>query len=141
MKVNFSCITPGPQNAALIDIAHSKSQRGSSTAVHPQCSTIRFRKFYMLKVKKAGSEFKSRLETIVTNFLRPENVLPVYADLTRVLYDRDHYKLALVHVSSSRKVVEGIVEEFVKLLKYGNTFHRCKQLKRAALVWMNNGRK
>lgn len=133
MKMNFSYITPVPQNTALIDIALSKTQRRSPTVVHPQYSIVRIRKFYMHKVKKAGEEFKMRLETITSEFPRLEDIHPFYADLINVLYDRDHYKLALGHVSSTKKVIEGIVKEFVKLLKYGDTLYRCKQLKRAAL--------
>ncbi|WUR03527.1 nucleolar GTP-binding protein 1 (GTPBP4) [Vairimorpha necatrix] len=133
MKVNFNYITPVPQNTSLIDIALSKTQKRSPTVVHPQYSIVRIRKFYMHKVKKAGEEFKLRLETIVKEFPRLEDIHPFYSDLINVLYDKDHYKLALGHVSSTRKVCEGIVKEFVKLLKYGDTLYRCKQLKRGAL--------
>lgn len=139
MKTNFNYITQVPQNTDLIDICLSKTQRRSPTVIHPQYSIVRIRKFYMHKVKKAGSEFRERLDTIVSEFPRFEDIHPFYADLINVLYDKDHYKLALGHITATRKVVEGIVKEFVKLLKYGDTLYRCKQLKRAALGRMASG--
>lgn len=50
-----------------------------------------------------------------------------------VLYDRDHYKLALGQVNSARSMVDSIARDYCKLLKYGDSLYRCKQLKRAAL--------
>lgn len=58
---------------------------------------------------------------------------PFYADLLNVLYDRDHYKLALGQLNTCRHLIDGIGRDYVRLLKYGDSLYRCKQLKRAAL--------
>src|SRR5690348_13554691 len=58
---------------------------------------------------------------------------PFYADLINVLYDRDHYKLALGQMHTARHLIGQVGREYVKLLKFGDTMYRCKQLKRAAL--------
>jgi nucleolar GTP-binding protein len=50
-----------------------------------------------------------------------------------VLYDRDHYKLALGQVNVCRNLVDNIGKDYVRLMKYGDSLYRCKQLKRAAL--------
>jgi nucleolar GTP-binding protein len=50
-----------------------------------------------------------------------------------VLYDRDHYKLALGQVNVCRNLLDNIGKDYVRLLKYGDSLYRCKQLKRAAL--------
>lgn len=50
-----------------------------------------------------------------------------------VLYDRDHYKLALGHVSACKNVIDNIAKDYVRLLKYADSLYRCKMLKRAAL--------
>lgn len=50
-----------------------------------------------------------------------------------VLYDRDHYKLALGHVNKAKNVVDNISKDYVRLLKYADSLYRCKMLKRAAL--------
>lgn len=50
-----------------------------------------------------------------------------------VLYDRDHYKLALGQVNVCRNLVDNIGKDYVRLVKYGDSLYRCKQLKRAAL--------
>lgn len=50
-----------------------------------------------------------------------------------VLYDRDHYKLALGQLHSSRRLIDNICRDYIKLLKFGDSLYRCKQLKRAAL--------
>ena len=75
-----------------------------------------------------------------------------------VLYDRDHYKLALGQINTCRHLIQNIQKDYVRMLKYGpyervgrfwpyffasmqqndsvhtgDTLYRCKQLKRAAL--------
>jgi nucleolar GTP-binding protein len=50
-----------------------------------------------------------------------------------VLYDKDHYKLALGQLNTARNIIDKIAKDYVKLLKYGDSLYRCKQLKRAAL--------
>lgn len=50
-----------------------------------------------------------------------------------VLYDRDHYKLALGQLNMARGLIDKIGKDYLRLLKYGDSLYRCKQLKRAAL--------
>ena len=50
-----------------------------------------------------------------------------------VLYDRDHYKLALAQVNTARGLIERLGKDYVRLLKYGDSLFRCKQLKRAGM--------
>merc|ERR1739844_729085 len=62
-----------------------------------------------------------------------EDVHPFYADLMNVLYDKDHYKLALGQINTARHLIDNVSKDYVRLLKYGDSLYRCKQLKRAAL--------
>ena len=41
---------------------------------------------------------------MLTDFPRLEDIHPFYADLVNVLYDRDHYKLALGHCNTARSM-------------------------------------
>lgn len=50
-----------------------------------------------------------------------------------VLYDKDHYKLALGQINTARHLVDTIAKDYLRLLKFGDSLYRCKQLKRAAL--------
>ena len=50
-----------------------------------------------------------------------------------VLYDRDHYKLALGHINKAKNIIDNIATDYVRLLKYADSLYRCKQLKRAGL--------
>lgn len=43
-----------------------------------------------------------------------------------VLYDRDHYKLALGHVNKAKNIVDNISKDYVRLLKYADSLYRCK---------------
>ncbi|CAD26599.1 similarity to HYPOTHETICAL GTP-BINDING PROTEINS OF THE GTPI/OBG FAMILY [Encephalitozoon cuniculi GB-M1] len=141
MKANFGYITPVPLNMELIDISLSKTQKRTPTVIHPQYNIVKIRMFYMRKVKHAGNEFASRLGTILTDFPRIEDIHPFYGDLINVLYDRDHYKLALGHVNAAKNGIEKVSKEFVKLLKFADSLYRCKQLKRAALGRMASAAK
>ncbi|KAG6548377.1 hypothetical protein Mapa_010156 [Marchantia paleacea] len=50
-----------------------------------------------------------------------------------VLYNKDHYKLALDQLHTARNLVEKISKDYVRPLKYGDSLYICKQLKKAAL--------
>ena len=50
-----------------------------------------------------------------------------------VLYDKDHYKLALGHVNKAKSIVDNIANDYVRLMKYADTLYRCKMLNKAAL--------
>lgn len=50
-----------------------------------------------------------------------------------VLYDKNHYKLALGQINTARHLIEQVAKDYVRLIKFGDSLFRCKQLKRAAL--------
>jgi nucleolar GTP-binding protein len=50
-----------------------------------------------------------------------------------ILYDKDHYKLALGQLNMARHLIDNIARDYVKMMKYADSLYRCKQLKRAAL--------
>ncbi len=117
----------------FIDIVLTRTQRQTPTVVHPGYKITRIRQFYMRKVKYTQQMASERLGRIVSDFPRVDDVHPFYADLLNVLYDRDHYKLALGQVNMAKKLIETLGRDYVRLLKYGDSLYRCKQLKRAAL--------
>ncbi len=82
---------------------------------------FRYWYIYSTKYTKQASNF---------NF---QDIHPFYADLMNVLYDRDHYKLALGQINIAKTLIDNVGKDYLKLLKYGDSLYRCKQLKRAAL--------
>lgn len=62
-----------------------------------------------------------------------QDLHPFYADLLNTLYNKDHYKLSLGQLNVARHLVDKVASDYTKLLKYGDSLYRCKQLKRAAL--------
>lgn len=54
-----------------------------------------------------------------------------------VLYDADHYKIALSHLSGAKNTIETIARDYVRLLKYSQSLYQAKTLKRAALGRMS----
>jgi nucleolar GTP-binding protein len=50
-----------------------------------------------------------------------------------VLYDKNHYKLALGQLRTARHLIDQVAKDYVRLLKFGDSLYRCKQLKKAAL--------
>ncbi|EPR79129.1 Nucleolar GTP-binding protein 1 [Spraguea lophii 42_110] len=133
MSLDFRNIKPVPLNTHLIDIILSKTQRGRPTVIRKHYDIKRIRTFYMEKVKFGGNQFIERFQDIIDKFPVMEDIHPFYCDLINVLYDKDHYKMALGHINISKRIIEDIVKEYLKLLKYGDSLYRCKQLKRAAL--------
>merc|ERR1711937_285315 len=93
----------------------------------------RIRSFYMRKVKFTQTNFSEKLTLILQEFPKLEDIHPFYTDLLNVLYDRDHYKLALGRLNVARSLINKVAQDYLKSLNYGDSLYRCKQLKRAAL--------
>eukprot|EP00246_Nothoceros_aenigmaticus_P016369 TRINITY_DN739_c0_g1_i2.p1 TRINITY_DN739_c0_g1~~TRINITY_DN739_c0_g1_i2.p1 ORF type:complete len:698 (-),score=158.63 TRINITY_DN739_c0_g1_i2:1863-3881(-) len=130
---NFKKITVVATGKDFVDIVLSRTQRQTPTVIHKGYSINRIRQFYMRKVKFTQQTFHDKLTTIIEDFPRLDDIHPFYGDLLNVLYDKDHYKLALGQINTARNLVEKISKDYVRLLKYGDSLYRCKQLKRAAL--------
>lgn len=130
---NFKQIKPVPTNKDFVDIVLSKTQRGTPTVVHPAYHISRIRAFYMRKVRFTQQTYHDRLSQILEDFPIMDEIHPFYADLMNVLYDKDHYKLALGQLNTARHLIDALGKDYVRLLKYGDSLYRCKQLKRAAL--------
>jgi nucleolar GTP-binding protein len=133
VKYNFKSIQVVPNSQQFVDIVLTKTQRKTPTVVHPGYSINRIRQFYMRKIKFTQTIIHDKLTHILTDFPLLDDIHPFYADLMNVLYDRDHYKLALGQLSTARRLVDTIGRDYLKLIKFGDSLYRCKQLKRAAL--------
>ncbi|CAI0401601.1 unnamed protein product [Linum tenue] len=101
--------------------------------IHKGNAISRVRQFYMRKVKFTETNFTDKLSKTIEDFPRVEDIHPFYGVLLHVLYNKDHYKLALGQLNTTRNLIKRIREDYVKLLKYGDSLYRCKSLKRAAL--------
>ncbi|XP_040290151.1 nucleolar GTP-binding protein 1 [Bufo bufo] len=130
---NFKKITVVPSAKDFIDITLSKTQRKTPTVIHKHYQINRIRHFYMRKVKFTQQNYHDRLSQILTDFPKLDDVHPFYADLMNVLYDKDHYKLALGQINIAKNLVDNVAKDYARLMKYGDSLYRCKQLKRAAL--------
>jgi nucleolar GTP-binding protein len=117
----------------MIDIILTRTQRKTPTVIHPGYKISRIRDFYMRKVKFTQQTIDEKLGTILDEYPRLDNVHPFFADLINILYDRDHFKLALGQVNTAKNLVSGICKDYLRMMKYGDSLYRCKQLKRAAL--------
>ncbi|KAL3511247.1 hypothetical protein ACH5RR_030648 [Cinchona calisaya] len=133
VQYNFKKITVVPTGKDFVDIILSRTQRQTPTVVHKGYAISRIRQFYMRKVKYTQQNFHDKLSTIIEEFPRLNDIHPFYGDLLHVLYNKDHYKLALGQINTARNLIGKIAKDYVKLLKYGDSLYRCKSLKVAAL--------
>ncbi|XP_072364371.1 GTP-binding protein 4 [Scyliorhinus torazame] len=130
---NFKKITVVPTAKDFIDLTLSKTQRKTPTVIHKNYQINRIRHFYMRKIKFTQQNYHDRLSMILTDFPKLDDIHPFYADLMNVLYDKDHYKLALGQINIAKNLIDSVAKDYVRLMKYGDSLYRCKQLKRAAL--------
>ncbi|XP_006874480.1 PREDICTED: nucleolar GTP-binding protein 1 isoform X1 [Chrysochloris asiatica] len=130
---NFKKIMVVPSAKDFIDLTLSKTQRKTPTVIHKHYQIHRIRHFYMRKIKFTQQNYHDRLSQILTDFPKLDDIHPFYADLMNILYDKDHYKLALGQVNIAKNLVDNVAKDYVRLMKYGDSLYRCKQLKRAAL--------
>ncbi|XVF69640.1 hypothetical protein PTKIN_Ptkin11bG0098100 [Pterospermum kingtungense] len=138
VQYNFRNISVVPKGKDLIDRILSHTQRQTPTLVHKGYAISRLRQFYMRKVKYTQQNIHHKLSTIIDEFPRLDDIHPFYGDLLHVLYNKDHYKLALGQINTARNLISKIAKDYVKLLKYGDSLYRCKSLKIAALGRMSD---
>ncbi len=67
-----------------------------------------------------------KFNEILQSFPKLDDIHPFFADIINVLYDKDHYKLALGHVHSCMNLVDNICKDYVRLIKYADSLYRCK---------------
>jgi len=132
-QYNFKQITVVPSGKEFIDIVLSKTQRKTPTVIHRHYQISRVRAFYTRKVKYTQQNFHDKLTAILDEFPKFDDVHPFYADLMNVLYDKDHFKLALGQMNTCRHLIANVAKDYIRLLKYADSAYRAKQLKRAAL--------
>jgi nucleolar GTP-binding protein len=111
----------------------SKTQRKTPTVIHKQYAIGRIRQFYTRKVKYTQQNYHDKLTQILTDFPKLDEVHPFYADLMNILYDKNHYKLALGQINMARHLIDNVSKDYVRLLKFSDSLYRCKCLKKAAL--------
>ncbi|OJA09989.1 hypothetical protein AZE42_03821 [Rhizopogon vesiculosus] len=129
----LKAIAPVPTAADFLDIVLSRTQRKTPTVIHKNFKISRIRNFYMRKVKFTQDTFDEKLGAILTEFPLLDDLHPFLASLMNVLYDKNHYKLALGQLRTARHLIDQVAKDYVRLLKFGDSLYRCKQLKKAAL--------
>jgi nucleolar GTP-binding protein len=132
-QYNFKKIVTIPTAQDFIDIILSKTQRKTPTVVHKQYKIGRIRTFYLRKIKFTQQSFHDKIQLILTEFPKLEEVHPFYADLMNVLYDKNHYKLALGQLSIAKNLIDNVAKDYGRMMKFADSLYRCKCLKRAAL--------
>ncbi|KAF8530499.1 P-loop containing nucleoside triphosphate hydrolase protein [Hysterangium stoloniferum] len=129
----LKAIAPVPTASDFLDIVLSKTQRKTPTVIHKNFKISRIRNFYMRKVKFTQDSFEEKLAAILDEFPILDDLHPFLSSLLNVLYDKNHYKLALGQLRTAKHLIDQVAKDYVRLLKFGDSLYRCKQLKRAAL--------
>ncbi|KAK6904221.1 nucleolar GTP-binding protein [Kwoniella mangroviensis CBS 8886] len=126
-------IAPVPTSSDFIDIVLNATMRKTPTVIHKNFKISRIRNFYMRKVKFTQDTFDEKLGKIISEFPVLDNLHPFLSSLLNVLYDKNHYKLALGQINTARHLISQVSKDYNRLLKFGDSLYRCKQLKKAAL--------
>ncbi|KAJ7859650.1 nucleolar GTP-binding protein 1-domain-containing protein [Mycena olivaceomarginata] len=102
----LKAIAPVPTAADFLDIVLSKTQRKTPTVIHKNFKISRIRNFYMRK-----------LGAILNDFPMLDDIHPFLSSLMNVLYDKNHYKLALGQLRTARHLIDQVAKDYVRLLK------------------------
>ncbi|KAJ1333306.1 nucleolar GTP-binding protein [Microdochium nivale] len=132
-KTAWKDIPPVPTSQEFLDIVLSRTQRRLPTQIRAGFKISRIRGFYTRKVKFTQETFSEKFGQILESFPRLQDIHPFHKDLLNTLYDADHFRIALGHLSTAKHLMETISRDYVRLLKYAQSLFQCKQLKRAAL--------
>lgn len=58
---------------------------------------------------------------------------PFYRDLLGILFDDDHYRIALAQLATARSLMDGFARDYSRFLTFVDSQERTKELKWAAL--------
>ncbi|KAI0597924.1 nucleolar GTP-binding protein 1 [Biscogniauxia sp. FL1348] len=133
MKTSWKDIPPVPNHTEFLDIVLSRTQRRLPTQIRSGFKISRIRGFYTRKIKFTQETFSEKFALILESFPRLQDIHPFHKDLLNTLYDADHFRIALGHLSTAKHLIETISRDYVRLVKYAQSLYQCKQLKRAAL--------
>lgn len=136
VQYDFKNISIVPIGNEFVDLILSRDQRQTPNFLRKGLNINHLRQFYTYKVKNTQLTFNDKLSTITNEFPRHDEIHPLYSDLLGLVFDRDHYKLALGQVDTAIRLVTKIAKEYVKLLKFGESFKQCKTLKVSAIRQM-----
>jgi nucleolar GTP-binding protein len=63
-----------------------------------------------LQVKFTQSSWHDKLTKILEDFPKVDDMHPFFGDLLNVLYDRDHFKLALGQLHTARSLIDKVAQ-------------------------------
>lgn len=130
---DFRTIGSIPSGKDLVDIVLSKTQRKTPTVIRKTMKICRIRAFYMLKVKFTQNTIGQKISAIVDEFPKIDEIHPFYRYWFNIMYDKDHFKIALGQLHQCKNLTDKVGQHYVKLLKHADSLFQCKTLKRAAL--------
>ena len=61
-------------------------------------------------MKHSQTVWHDKLSQILDDFPKVEDIHPFYGDLLNVLYDKDHYKLALGQLNTARNLIDKLTQ-------------------------------
>lgn len=77
----------------------------------------------MKKVTFTKDTLTEKLQAIIDEFPRLNDLHPFYSDLLNILYDKDHFKIALSHIATAKQLIETVARDYIRLLKYGDSLY------------------
>ena len=79
--------------------------------VHPHPTPLHsIDPFLHTQVKHSQTVWHDKLSQILDDFPKVEDIHPFYGDLLNVLYDKDHYKLALGQLNTARNLIDKLTQ-------------------------------
>ncbi|KAL1204751.1 Nucleolar GTP-binding protein 1 [Cardamine amara subsp. amara] len=133
VQYDFKNISVIPIGNEFVDVILSNDQRQIPNFLRKGLNINHLRKLYTSKVKNTELTFHDKLSTIINEFPDHDEIHPLYSDLLGLVFDRDHYKLALCQVNTSRHLITKIAKDYVKLLEFGESLKQCQTLKVRAI--------
>ncbi|CAL5979451.1 Nucleolar_GTP-binding protein 1 [Hexamita inflata] len=130
---DFKSIAAVQGSKDLIDTILYKTTRKTPTVVRKGFKINRIRSFYMLKVKYTQNTIDAKFQTILGEFPKLDDIHPFYRYWFNIMYDKDHFKVALGQLNQCKALVDKVGKHYLKLLKHADSLFQCKSLKVAAL--------
>ena len=118
---NFAQIAAVQNSKEMIETLLYKTIRKTPTVVRKGFKITRIRQFYMLKVKFTQNSADSKIAAILSQFPKIDDIHPFYRYWFNIMYDKDHFKVALGQLNQCKNLIDKVGKHYVKLLKHADS--------------------
>ena len=100
--------------AAVAEVVKKQADAGVDLVNDGELSKPSYATYIKDRLNGFGGTGNTFVYQDLADFPKLDEIHPFYADLMNVLYDRDHYKLALAQINTARHLIDNVAKDYAR---------------------------